>query len=158
TVPAEMTPAFKTIVDVFYAGIDRDVPRLMMYRDGDRVWHDITPGDLYSRVAAIARALQLWGIKKGDRVAILSENRPEWAIADFAALMIGGVVVPIYATQTPEHIAYMLQDSGSRVIFVSTRSQLEKVESIRAQVSLERVVLMDETSGAIPGAVAFSDL
>ena len=110
-----MTYSFQTLVDVFYAGIERDSHCLMMYRTPDRAWNDIGSGDLYSRVAAVTRALQSWKIGKGDRIAILSENRPEWAIADYAALLLGTVVVPVYATQTPDQIAYMLKDSGARV-------------------------------------------
>ena len=68
-------------------------------------------------VAGVARGLQQWGIGKGDRVAILSENRPEWMIADFASLLLGAVTVPIYATLTAEQTAYILRDSGARVVF-----------------------------------------
>ena len=80
-------------------------------------------------MAATAKALRIWGIQKGDRVAILSENRPEWAIADFAALAIGAVVVPIYTTLTPEQISFLLRDSGTKVIFLSSRAQLQKIQS-----------------------------
>ena len=91
-----------------------------------------------------ARQLQAWGVGKGDRVVILSENRPEWAIADYATLLLGAVVVPIYATQTAEQVLYVLQNSEARVAFVSTRQQYEKLAAIRDQTSLEYVVVMDE--------------
>ena len=81
---------------------------------------------------------------KGDRVVILSENRPEWAVADYAALLLGAVVVPIYATQTAEQVLYVLQNSEARIAFVSTRQQYEKLAAIRDQTSLEYVVVMDE--------------
>ena len=86
----------------------------------------------------MAGGLRKWGIGKGDRVAILSENRPEWMIADFASLLLGAVTVPIYATLTAEQTAYILRDSGARVVFVSSEAQLQKVLSIREQTALEK--------------------
>ena len=101
-------------------------------------------------------ALRGWGIGRGDRVAILSENRPEWTIADFASLLLGAVTVPIYATLTAEQTAYILRDSGARVIFVSSEAQLQKVLSIREQTAVENIVVMDAVEGA--GAVRMSEM
>jgi long-chain acyl-CoA synthetase len=97
---------------------------------------------------AVSGALRRWGVGKGDRVAILSENRPEWTIADFASLLIGAVTVPIYATLTAEQTAYILRDSGARVVFLSSEAQLQKVLSIRSQTALEKLVVMDAVAGA----------
>jgi long-chain acyl-CoA synthetase len=96
---------------------------------------------------AVSGALRRWGVGKGDRVAILSENRPEWTIADFASLLIGAVTVPIYATLTSEQTAYILRDSGARVVFLSSEAQLQKVLSIRGQTALEKLVVMDAVEG-----------
>jgi long-chain acyl-CoA synthetase len=133
----------RTINDVFFAVVDRQHPRVMTYREGSN-WISISSQDLYRRVAATARALRIWGVQKGDRVAILSENRPEWAIADYAILAIGAAVVPIYATLTAEQIAFLLKDSGTKIIFLSSRTQLRKIQAIRGETQLERVVMMDE--------------
>ncbi len=89
---------------------------------------------------------------KGDRVAILSENRPEWSTADFAILLLGAVTVPVYATLTPEQTAYTLRDSGASIIFVSTEHQLRKVQSILSQTQVQRIVIMDHMQ--IPGDLA----
>ena len=75
----------------------------------------------------MARQLQSWGVGQGDRVVLLSENRPEWAVTDFATLLLGGIVVPIYATQTAEQVLYVLQHSEARIAVVSSRKQFEKV-------------------------------
>ena len=100
---------------------------------------------------AVARTLASWGVRKGDRVAILSENRPEWTITDFAALALGAVTVPIYATQTAEQTAFILNDSGARVIALSTKNQLEKVLTILNHTPVERILVMDavETERAV---------
>ena len=91
---------------------------------------------------------------KGDRVAILSENRPEWSIADFAILLLGAVTVPVYATLTPEQTAYTLRDSGATVVFVSTEQQLRKVQAILSQTQVQKIVVMDHVE--IPGDLAAS--
>src|SRR5690242_8746571 len=135
---------YRTLNELFLASIERDLPRVMMFRDNTG-WRDISSRDLYQRVLRTSRALDSWGISKGDRVAILSENRPEWAIADFACLASGVVDVPIYATLTAEQTAFILKDSGARAIFVSTVEQLKKVQQIRHETQLEKIVVMDQT-------------
>ncbi len=97
----------------------------------------------------MARTLLSRGISKGDRVAILSENRPEWMIADLAIMTIGAVTVPIYPTLTPEQIAWLLRDSGARALFLSSSEQLEKFCEIRAHVPVEQVVSMDPDPGRL---------
>ena len=99
-------------------------------------------------MAGMARALKRWGLRKGDRLAILSENRPEWTVADFASLLLGAVVVPIYSTLTAQQTAHILCDSGTRVIVLSSAKQLEKVLSIKGQTAVEKVVVMDPTGAS----------
>jgi len=107
-------------------------------------WTDISARDLYGRVYHVAEQLQGWQIRKGDRVALISENRFEWAITDWACLLLGVVDVPIYPTLTAEQTAFVLKNSGARTIFLSTRKQLEKVLSIRRETQLEHIVVMDD--------------
>jgi len=134
--------ASPTVNELFYRIVERDSERVMMHREPNG-WIPLSSRELYRDTAGVARALLGWKISKGDRVAILSENRPAWAIADFASLLVGAVVVPLYPTLTGEQIAHMLRDSGTRAIFVSTQQQLDKILAIRDQTSLEQVVLMD---------------
>lgn len=131
-----------TLVDIFFAVVERGSDRVMMTRT-PAGWKNISAGELYQRTVGTAKCLQSWGVERGDRVAILSENRPEWAIADFATLLVGGAVVPIYATLTADQCLYVLQHSGAKVVFCSNAAQLAKIQSIRHQTRLEHVVLMD---------------
>ena len=103
-----------TIVDVFYHAVERNAPRVMTFKQTIR-WIDIASHELYRDAVGTALTLESWGIAKGDRVAILSENRPEWAVADFGALLLGGVVVPVYPTLPAEQAAFILKDSGARI-------------------------------------------
>ncbi|MGB9258074.1 MAG: long-chain fatty acid--CoA ligase [Candidatus Korobacteraceae bacterium] len=142
----------RTLNDVFFTLVKRNSDRLMLTREGE-TWKTISAHQLRSWVYATARQLQSWGVKKGDRVILLSENRPEWAIADFACLLLGVVDVPIYATQTSEQCLFVLQNSEARIAFVSTRKQYEKLAAMRDQTSLEYIVIMDdapELTDAIP--------
>jgi long-chain acyl-CoA synthetase len=114
-------------------------------------WVPISASELYRNVVGVARALQSFGIRAGDRVAILSENRPEWTTTDFAILSLGAVTVPIYPTQTADQTAYILNDSGARAVAVSTDVQLQKVLTIKERTPVERVLVMDavETAHAV---------
>ena len=131
-----------TLNDVFFAAAERNLDRVMLYRDAGK-WLPISSSDLVQNVAGTALALQEFGIHKDDRVAILSENRPEWPIADFAILLLGAVTVPVYATLTPEQTAYTLRDSGATVVFVSTEHQLRKVQTILSQTQIQKIAVMD---------------
>src|SRR2546421_9306182 len=114
-----------TINQVFYAMVDRDLDCVMMHKHAGN-WTSISSRELYRDVLGVASALEQWGIRKGDRVGILSENRPSWAVADFASQLVGAVVVPIYGTLTSEQTAYILKDASARFLFVSTAGQLKK--------------------------------
>lgn len=140
-----MMPA--TLNDVFFAMVERGQKRLMLVHEGSQ-WTPISTQEFYRNVAGMARALRRWGLNKGDRLAILSENRPEWTIVDFACLLLGVVVVPIYSTLTAPQTGYILVDSGAKVVVVSTSQQLEKVLSIQDQTAVERVVVMDAVTSA----------
>src|ERR1700746_3456622 len=116
--------------DIFLAVVARKAPHLMMSKVSG-AWVPISSQQLHREIIAIARSLRSWGISHSDRVAILSEHRPEWTIADFACLLLGAVVVPIYTTLTPEQTQYILCDSGARAIFVSNENQVQKIRSIQ---------------------------
>src|SRR5208282_6742821 len=140
-----------TLNDIFFTAAEHNLDQAMLYRDAGK-WQPISSSNLRRNVAATVEALQEWGIKKGDRVAILSENRPEWSTADFAILLLGAVTVPVYSTLTPEQTAYTLRDSGASIVFVSTEQQLRKVQTILSQTQVKKIVVMDNVQ--IPGDLA----
>lgn len=146
----------KTLNDIFFLAATSSQPRAVLYMDAAGKWQTFSGMHLYQRVRAFAEALAGWGIKKGDRVAILGENRWEWAVADFAALAIGAVDVPIYPTLTAEQIGALLADSGTRVAIVSSKQQYDKVASVREKTVVEKIVLMDDEG--VADAVLMSSL
>lgn len=137
----------RTLNDIFFAIAERRQDRVMLVRE-ETQWTAIGAQEFYRNVTGMARALRRWGLNKGYRLAILSENRPEWTITDFASLLLGVVVVPIYSTLTAPQTAYILADSGARVVVVSTQQQLDKVLSIKDKTSVERMVVMDPVNTA----------
>jgi len=132
-----------TLTDVFFASVTHDLERHVMMKRGAE-WEIISSRQLYGYVATMARIFRQWGLTRGDRVAILSENRPEWMIIDFACVTTGLVDVPIYTTLTAEQTFYVLDNSGARVVCVSSEEQLRKVQSILPRTKIEKVVVMDD--------------
>ncbi len=146
-----------TINDLFFRIAEAANPAAVLWQDHAGQWRPISSGQFYQRVRALGRVLVAWGVQKGDRVAIIGENRWEWAVTDFATLAIGAVNVPVYPTLTGEQIAVLLQDAGCRVAVVSTRVQFDKLNAVRGQTPLERIVLMDSAAPP-PGAISMDEL
>ena len=117
-------------------------------------YQNISYTEFSESVDAFSKGLNALGVEKNDRVAILSENRPEWAITDFGSLKIGAVTVPMFSTLTAAQVGYILKDSGAKIICVSTEKQLEKVSAIRDEVpTLEQVIIFDSIEGEPPEGV-----
>jgi long-chain acyl-CoA synthetase len=145
-----------TLNDVMARATGRGDRAVMQWQDTDGIWKPISSSELYGRVRALADVFRGWGLVKGDRVVILSENRWEWAVTDFAALAIGGVDVPLYPTLTSEQVGYMLRDSGAKVAVVSSKEQYEKLAAAGDMPDLEHVVVMD--AGDFGNAESFAAL
>ncbi len=137
------------------AAIGRVNPSVVRYKDESWNWTTVDSAEFSRRVRACASVLRGFGIGPGDRVAILSENRWEWAVTDFAVLALGAVDVPLYPTNTAEQLAFMLRDSGARVIVLSSREQYNKVISVREHTALERILIMDGV--VLAGAEKFNE-
>ena len=132
-----------TLNDIFFTAVDRNLDAMMLHREAGK-WLPVSSREFGQKVACTSATLRSWEIKKGDRIAILSENRPEWPIADVSSLLLGAVTVPLYTTLTAEQTAFVLNDSGCRVIFVSSDQHLHKVISILPQTQIEKIVVMDD--------------
>src|SRR5262245_6606471 len=101
--------------------------------------------EVFERVRELALGFRSLGVVPGDRVALISESRPEWVMCDLAILSLGAVTVPIYPTLSAAQARYILDDCGARLAIVSTRPQLEKVQDVRHLLpALEAVAVMDE--------------
>jgi long-chain acyl-CoA synthetase len=151
----------RTLNDIFFSAMDRNASRpvaMRVKRDGR--WLDISFAETRDRVQCLAAGLRELGITAGNNVALLSENRPEWALIDFACLSIRCADVPVYPTLPAGQISYILRDSGAVAILVSSKQQLEKVLAIRhpdVTPALRHIIALDDdATGA--GVMPLSDL
>ncbi len=108
------------------------------------VFLSLTYEEFYERILMLARGLKKSGVQPGDRVAIFSENRLGWAISDFGVQSAGAITVPIYATNTGSQAAYVINHCEAKVVFVSTKSQYEKLFSIRDQIPNVELIISYE--------------
>jgi long-chain acyl-CoA synthetase len=148
----------RTLTDVFYGAVARHKPAQFRYKRGE-VWHDVASAEVRRSVEELSEGLVALGVVPGDRVAILSENRPEWAYADYACLTARAIDAPIYPTLTAGQVAYILKDSGARAVFVSDPEQAGKVAEQRAGLpDLEHVIRMQDGPGFPEGTLSLEEL
>ena len=106
------------------------------------IWASTTWADYYAQARAVGLALADLGLRRGDAIAILSENRPEWLYADMGAQCMGILSTGIYPTSSPEQVLYILNDADVRVLFVENQEQYDKALAVRAQCPhLQRIVV-----------------
>jgi len=133
----------RTLVDIFRNVEKLDKPDLLLFKRDGR-WVPISSAEFAARVKAVSAALGLMGVEPGGRVALLSENRPEWSIVDFACQCYGAVLVPIFPTMMSEQVEYLLRDSGATAAFASTAAQAKKVLDARPNCpALAHLVVFD---------------
>lgn len=151
----------RTLNELFFGGLDRYGQRPVVLRAKvGGAWREIGAAEVKETVQCLAAGLRELSITPGSNVAILSENRPEWAYVDFGCLTARCADVPIYPTLPAGQISYILRDSGAVAIFVSSKAQLEKILSIRqpdVTPALRHIIAMDDDATG-PGVMPFADL
>ena len=142
--------SIRTLNELFLVAAGHNRPDCLQHKvDGRYV--PISTAELVDRVQRLAHALQALGVHRGERIALMADNGPHWPLVDFATLGMGGVLVPVYPTLLAEGAAYIVHDSGSKVLFVQGRERLDGLLALRGDMpSLEHVVFIDD--GADPGA------
>ena len=130
----------------------------LLYKEGGN-WLPITYHEFEEQVTHLALSLIQLGVSHGDRVALISENRPEWAIVDLAVVSIGAVNTPLYTTLPPVQAEYIIADSQASVVIVSNDKQLAKVMEVRERLPLvKHIVVVDPPAELPAGVTLFSDL
>ncbi len=114
-----------------------DRPALSHKPPGSKEWATLTYAEVAAQVKQVSLGLRALGVERGDRVALLSENRPEWVIFDLAALAAGAVTVPVYPTLPASQVAHILADSGAKVLVASDAKQLAKAPEMALRVTLD---------------------
>lgn len=125
------------------AALKHGKPDALNHKIGNE-WTNISAESFVERVRNVALGLADFGVKPGDRIALLSENRPEWSIADLAILSLGAINVPIYTTQAVDQIRYILTDSGARAIFISNQKlHRHAKQALDGLDFVERIIFFD---------------
>lgn len=137
-----MEEAIKTIPQMVASQAQRLRDKTVLRVKEMNLYRDISWKELMSQVEAVALGLLDMGLKEQDRVAILSENRPEWAAADLGTLSAGGVTVPIYTTLTTEEMEHILKDSNAHFVFVSNPTLMNKILPLQDALDL-KIILFD---------------
>jgi len=133
---------YNNLAEMFVSNAERLKERTAFMYKHEGQYKSISYNEAWTIVKKIAAGLASLGVKRGEKVALLSENRYEWAFTDYAVLALGAVNVPIYPSLLTYQVEYLLKDSGARVILCSDRVQLAKVESVRAHCPvLEKIIV-----------------
>jgi long-chain acyl-CoA synthetase len=144
---------------MFYTQAESNKGKVTLKYKKEGKWIDIRWDEEKEYVESFALGLMKLGIESGEKIAILSENRYEWYVSDLAIQSIGGIVVPIYATNTPEQIKYIMNNSESVAIVVSTSQQLDKVKSIKKDIpKLKYIITLQELASKIDNTMNFSSI
>ncbi len=147
----------QTLSELFLVFAGRQKADALLHKSGGR-FQPISSAELVDRVRRLATALIELGVKRGDRVALMAENGPHWPVADFATLCVGGVLVPIYPTLTPDQAAYVANDCGAELLLVEGRERLDGLLGERGDMPAVKhfVVIGAEPTG--DEALSFSRL
>jgi len=133
-----------TIPEVFQQSVEQHGDRTALLHVVGRDYAPVTYNELARRAEQFAFGLLSLGIQPGDRIGVISENRPEWAAADLGMLSIGAVNTPVFTTLPPAQLRYLFRDSGTRLVLVSDAKQLAKMLAIRDDLpDLERLIVLD---------------
>ena len=140
--------AAQTIIERFHERVRNHPDKLALRHKQGGQWQDITWRDYGERVRRAGKAYLALGIGHGDKVSLLSKNRPEWHVADIGCLSIGAAIAPIYITNSPEQVRHVIADSDSKVAVVEDNEQLEKILKVRDELpELAKVIVISGYKG-----------
>lgn len=142
---------FQNLAELFEFGVKTyRNPKLLNYKSHEGIWNSISADEALNRVKNIALGLYQIGIRHGDKVALLSESRPEWTLTDLGIISLGAIDVPIYTTQALPQVEFILKNSESKLIFISTRQLYERVLPALQNVGLvDKVITFEKVSDDI---------
>lgn len=124
--------------------VDKHAGKVCLRYKEDGRWQELTWREAYSRILDLAGGLRKLGVQKGDRVCIFAKTRYEWTLADMAILACGGVSVPIYESSLPEQAAFIINNSGARILFAENENQLGKIRKVLHELpNLKQIVLIE---------------
>lgn len=146
------TTGSNTIADLLERAVARSPESIAIRHKADGAWHDVTVAEVGDITSEIGRGLIALGVEHGDRVSILCNTRPDWTYADFAITRAGGVVVPIYPTNSPDECEWVVGNSESVAVFCEDASQVAKIVEVRDSLpNLKHIIVMDPAGDIADG-------
>ncbi len=149
-----------TLIQLFCERASRYSSRTaLQYKDSTKQYRSISWAEWAVKARAVTLGLHQLGVKAGDRVAILSENRPEWTYADLGVLGLAAISVPIYPTSSPQDVQYILNNAGVEVLFVSNAEQFSRIqEQVSQNNTLRHVILFNSAAVSHPKVIELSQI
>jgi long-chain acyl-CoA synthetase len=138
-----MQKGAEILPSLFFHQVERLKDRVALRHKDYGIWHSISWKEYGQRVTEVAAGLIAFGLSRGEYVAILGDNRPEWLICHLGAMTAGGATCGVYPTSAPEQVAYVVSHSESKILFVENEEQVDKVLQILPQLNLKQVVVWD---------------
>lgn len=153
-----VTGSIKTLIDLFRHATAKEKNALFNFkRDGH--WRQMSSVELFEKVRLAAMGLYALGVRPADHIGLLSENRIEWTIADLAVINCGATDVPIYSTQSPKQVAYILNDAGVEVLFISNQAQYDRVrDALNSCPKLRAIISFDPVNAPSGKVMSFDEL
>ncbi|HVI52680.1 MAG TPA: AMP-binding protein [Candidatus Sulfotelmatobacter sp.] len=139
--------ALTSLTAMFFQQAERMADQPFLWRKQDKEWRPLSWGEVSKTVVQLAHGLRALGVKNGDRVLLVSENRPEWLMADLAIMAAGAITVPAYTTNTVADHLHLLNNSGARIAIVSTRALAERLLAAALQANRQPLVVAIEPLG-----------
>lgn len=154
-----MAVSGRTLTEIFENRVARSADRVAMRAKSDDGWQKITFREYDTQAREVAGGLISLGVDKGDTVALLSTNRPEWHTADIGILLTGAITIPVYVTNSSSQVAHVVGHSGAQVIIVENQLQLDKVQAAVSELpNLRKIVVMDAETGSTDLLMSFNQL
>jgi len=148
-----------TIAGIFLNRAEKYHYRTCIRHKEDGKYKDISFTEMKRNVMNLGLGLISLGVRKGDIVTIFSENRWEWLVSDLAILSIGAADAPIYSTCSGEEAAYIINDSGSKVVFVSNKEHLDRLLSVKSRIKgVKKIICFENAAAKGKSIITFSDV
>jgi len=152
------TTGSRTMADMLSLAVERNPDLVAVRHKQDGAWHDVTLAEVGQITSEIGRGLIALGVEQGDRVSILCNTRPDWTYADFGITRAGGVVVPIYPTNSAEECEWVAGNSESVAIFCEDASQVAKIVEVRDNLPQLKHIIVIDPAGDVADAISVADL
>ena len=148
-----------TLVEIYQAVLrNHPKPDTLNYKRNDQ-WRSLSAAEMIKRSRRIALGLYALGVRKDDRVGIISESCVEWVLADQGCIFAGAVTVPVYPTLTPPQVKYILNDCAPKVLLVSHQEKFAEIEAVLGECpSISQIVLFDDQGASRPESLCLADL